>query len=311
MMITNWLNQNNGLIMTSLTAIYVITTCVILRTMRKTNEIAQKSLDNARELERSRVRPYVIFDIVAEDRCFYAVLRNIGMTPALKVRTTTTPEIKKCVPQYASLCFIQEGVALLAPGQEIRDLIDTTPSYLQKNRDVTYEVNIEYGDVNGQQYKEKSMISVEHHRDRLSGGTKDPVAEIPPKIEMLARNVSSLAESQQELVWILEAALNPWGGKHNSHDSLPLQGEDIEYPLSPDQTEYFLNVISSDRRGRIYCGLLTNSTGEEAEKYRAFLEDFVSLGLMRKERDYFTPTLKGFHYFRKLSGAQTEEKADQ
>src|SRR5688572_23772795 len=95
MRLVNWLNQNQGFVMALLTFVYVIATIVIARLAIKTTRLAQRNLDMALQLERDRVRPYVVFNISSSTakRYTYASIKNRGLSAAYSVNISIKPAL--------------------------------------------------------------------------------------------------------------------------------------------------------------------------------------------------------------------------
>jgi hypothetical protein len=78
MRLMNWLNQNQGFVMAMLTFVYVIATIVIAVLSVKSNRLAQQNVETIVELEKNRLRPYVIFNLSSSirKRSMYASIKN-------------------------------------------------------------------------------------------------------------------------------------------------------------------------------------------------------------------------------------------
>jgi hypothetical protein len=91
----NWLNQNQGFVIAVLTFVYVITTVVIAALSIKATSLSKKHLETMVDLERNRLRPYVLFNISSsiEKRCTYASVKNHGLTAAYKIKVRIDPPL--------------------------------------------------------------------------------------------------------------------------------------------------------------------------------------------------------------------------
>src|SRR6185437_15904891 len=73
-----------------LTFVYVVATIIIAVLSIKTTGLAQKNLDTALELEKNRLRPYVIFNLSSSIRkkSTYASIKNYGLTAAYNIKVS-------------------------------------------------------------------------------------------------------------------------------------------------------------------------------------------------------------------------------
>ncbi len=62
-----YLNANQGFVMAILTAVYVLATLVLVIVAHRQFALTQRSLDFASAAEKTKSRPYVLFDIVYEE----------------------------------------------------------------------------------------------------------------------------------------------------------------------------------------------------------------------------------------------------
>ena len=99
MRIVNWLNQNQGFVMAVLTIVYVITTIVIALLTLKATRLSEKNLDTAIELEKNRLRPYVLFNISTSmaNKTTYASIKNLRLTAASNVKVSIKPSWNICM----------------------------------------------------------------------------------------------------------------------------------------------------------------------------------------------------------------------
>ena len=63
MRFVNWLNHNQGFVMAMLTFVYVIATIVVAGLSVKGTRLAQKNIETMVDVERNRLRPYVLFNL--------------------------------------------------------------------------------------------------------------------------------------------------------------------------------------------------------------------------------------------------------
>jgi hypothetical protein len=171
-----WLDQHQGSVMALLTAVYVIATIWLALLMRRSNRLAGEALQRSMEYQKETTRPYVVFDLEdrADDDLLVATLKNIGQRSAHNVRVTTEPRLYTVDPEQAKkigrgipaeglqCVFTQNQVPFLPPGRNILEHIDDLSTFLQKNRDRAFQVQIEYSDSRGETYKESSQINLSY-----------------------------------------------------------------------------------------------------------------------------------------------------
>jgi len=87
--VVNWLNSNQGFVMTILTAVYAIATIIIVFYNHK----SIKEMENARE---ANLRPYVFAYLHKDPRdlCFYFRIKNYGKTGARVDSIQISPSLK-------------------------------------------------------------------------------------------------------------------------------------------------------------------------------------------------------------------------
>ena len=176
-----WLNANDGAIVALLTAtmafltfVYVIATMIIVW-------LSHKSMKQAILIEKSRVRPYVTFDIVIERKyhSFYAVLKNNGISAACDIEVSMNPPISREIQNEDwGISFVENKIPFLAPDRELKDFIDVTHQFLSGDEERKYDVTVSYSDREGDHYEEKAIISLEHHRKAMSIGNENEVKDI-------------------------------------------------------------------------------------------------------------------------------------
>ena len=169
----SWANNNSGFLLVVLTMAYTITTIIILIVTNKSNQLARQSLEQAVDLERSRVRPYLsmTIKIVAKGGkneepglpYAYLLLTNHGLSQAYDVKVEITPliyseaimngnKIKK-VPY-----FIENITSNIAPGVTMTDSIGFTQKIYEIYEKPIFNGTISYSDAAGIKYLDKFCI---------------------------------------------------------------------------------------------------------------------------------------------------------
>lgn len=157
-----------------------------LRQMRKANEHAARAAESSAAAVRESVRPYVEVSLglkvlAAGDptqgnggKVAFILVRNTGRTPARRIRMVSTPEFENSGegrppgpdPVLAALRKAFSGddeISMLAPGNELRYVLDRTESIMAPNAKVPtrYEVRASYTDGRGEPFEDEFVIEVD------------------------------------------------------------------------------------------------------------------------------------------------------
>jgi hypothetical protein len=94
--------------------------------------------------------PDVILDVVFEDGLFYLALRNIGARPARDVTVSfDEPIVGLAGREEVSALALFRGVPFLAPGREIRTLLDASAAYFARGAPERITARVSYRDARG------------------------------------------------------------------------------------------------------------------------------------------------------------------
>jgi len=298
------LNKNQGaaiavltLALVLVTIVYAIASVKLVKQMKESNDLVRESNDLSRQaiiqslgFEKQRNRPYVIFDLVAKNRCFYATVKNIGKHPAYDVKINMEPEILRDIKKYEKISFTQHEIPFLAPDREIEDLVDTTPDFLKKYPEAIFSVNLSYKDSRGELYKETSNISAGFHMNRMTASMDDPVKKIGTYMDRMVRILQEIQKAQQQMMWIQNRITESLISKRELIEENRVNLKEPE--LTKDEIDYIIKI--AEQGGKIYCTLLSTRSGKVKEIYRDMLNKFAQVGLMREEINYWTLTAKGY-----------------
>ena len=111
-------------------------------------------------------RPDVIVDVVFEDGLLYLSVANIGDRPALDVRTTFNRKLVGLggAKDVAGLALFR-NITFLAPGKEIKTLLDSAPSWFRRNTRTTLIARVAYRDAEKKEYRGTMNHDLEIYRD--------------------------------------------------------------------------------------------------------------------------------------------------
>ncbi len=101
-----------------------------------------------------RARPDVILDVLFEDGLLFLALRNIGTRPALAVSTDFGRPLPGLggTKDVAALPLFRR-LEFLAPGREIRTLLDSSASWFARRQRTKITAQVAYRDAGGERYE--------------------------------------------------------------------------------------------------------------------------------------------------------------
>lgn len=131
--------------------IEIITLIFIAVYVIKTWDIANSNRQTVEEMKRSRIKealPYVIIYFhIRSNHIIEIVVKNIGRTPAKNIKVSSEPKIRSSeniINVYIDK-ILANGIASLAPDQEMRFMLDVAHQYLGKELPKEYNVEISFG----------------------------------------------------------------------------------------------------------------------------------------------------------------------
>lgn len=149
----NWLNDNQGFVMSILTLVYVVATIVIVIYNRKSIRELQKTRE-----EESRPYLFAYLDKDPRDICFYLRVKNFGKTSGKVEEISISPQMKFAKDKEIGQ-FLNN--VILAPNQLLQFiLIERNKETAQK----TYDVCIRYHQTNDSKriYEEKYSLLTQY-----------------------------------------------------------------------------------------------------------------------------------------------------
>jgi hypothetical protein len=111
-------------------------------------------------------RPEVIIDLDFERGLLFLVVRNIGDRPALEVRTTFDRKLLGLGgSKDVSALPLFRNIPFLAPGKEIRTLLDSAGSWFARRRATKITARVTYRDADGEDYRGTMRHDLEIYRE--------------------------------------------------------------------------------------------------------------------------------------------------
>jgi hypothetical protein len=192
--IIEWCNTNQGFLSGCLSLVYVVATICLVW-------LARRQLSRATEFERSRTRPFVIFDLILDQPFVVAQVTNCGQRPARDVRIHITPRLQ-CVlggegSRPAEECaldimFIEGGVSMLAPGRTMTAVAGPWKRFKSAYPTLRFEGTVSYNDAAGYSYSEPFVTDLSAHVGALHRGTKG-IEDVAKQLEAIARTLDHVA----------------------------------------------------------------------------------------------------------------------
>lgn len=195
MRIVNWLNQNQGFVIATLTLVYVATTILIALMTLKAVKVSEKNFDLAIQLEKNRIRPYVLFNLSSSiaQRNTYASVKNLGLTAAYNIRISINPKLEHHYDVESPLT--SRLILFLPPSEEITDVIDSSPAFHQKYPESVFEGVVEYEDSQANEFKAPFRIDLTFLKKRIY--VREPTTA--GELKQLNETVAAIAKQLKNL----------------------------------------------------------------------------------------------------------------
>lgn len=168
--VIQWLNANNGFVMSILSLVTVIATFFIMRANRS-------SVIEMRKTREEESRPFVVIYMGRDDRnrrIIRLVIENVGKTVARDVKITCTPPINhpSSMPLSNSYIFTQ-SIPTLAPKFKITTIVDSVQNLKQSNNTYPiYEIKVSYSNGGHKEYNDHFIIDLNIESDIIWLGEK-------------------------------------------------------------------------------------------------------------------------------------------
>ncbi len=182
--------------------IYVKKTWDIASATRDSTKTSERMLKEMRDARDQETAPYVIAYFEFKNHAIYLYIKNIGKTVARDINLEFEPKLQTTLMDdyICNTNLIKNGIKSIAPGQEIKTLLDTAPRYLNSTLPMSYTVKISYcgGLLNTIRESEQILdISVQHG---LIPGDENGIPEIVKEIKNLSeynKNISGILDKIQ------------------------------------------------------------------------------------------------------------------
>ncbi|MDD5598708.1 MAG: hypothetical protein PHV82_12245 [Victivallaceae bacterium] len=172
----DWLNTNQGVVITMLTGVYVVATLTIAFIAKRSNDLARKNIDTLTMLERERLKPAIMIEIYADIPYYCVRIVNCGQTTALDVSFDLKPKLcvllggANSVPrkeQELPIGFLDNGIVSLPPGGVVSTVIGTFVRIKDVYPDLIFRGRVTYKNRDNTQYNDDVVLDLRHYRDNL------------------------------------------------------------------------------------------------------------------------------------------------
>jgi hypothetical protein len=196
-----WLNNNQGFVMAVLTAVYVFATFIIAIMAKRSNDLARRNIDTLTKLEKERLKPAIVAEILADIPFFTVRVSNKGQTTALDVRFELEPKLRmvlggaNAIPKEKAerpIGFMENGIASLPPGSTLSSLIGTFNRIKEVCPGLVFRGKVTYRDREGTRYEDEVVLDARHHEDSLHLDRKT-IHDVAKRLEEIKREINHLA----------------------------------------------------------------------------------------------------------------------
>lgn len=287
MALISFLDNHQGTASIALTLVTVVLTLVYVIANLRIVAYMKRNLEHAETIHLEETRPFVIFDLISEDREIKSLRTNIGRRPAYDVRIKVEPPliVNYKVGDKGPTTFEDTVIPWLPPGRRITDFLNMGHAFLKDNAYETFTASVTYKDVTGKEWSETAHISGEYLRNLAASNADDPMRKVAQESERMRitfdgmrTEMTNLAFNANHIQSVLQQAARQ-------------DGSATDTTLTPEEKKYLIEICSGDQP-KIAYGVM-EAFGAENDPYRTMLEKFVRAGLMYRAVDSWRPTAEG------------------
>ena len=185
--------------MALLTLVYVASTLWLVA-------LARWQLRQAAILERSRVRPFVILELVLDPPIILVSVKNIGQTPAFDVKFNVSPNIETLhggkgmypsIERVAPMSFIANGIAMLPPQREISGMVGTWVRVKEVHPALRFGGFASYKGPDGVSYSDPFIADLSIYEDLLRPASKD-IHDVAKELEEISTTLRRISDNVRE-----------------------------------------------------------------------------------------------------------------
>ena len=197
--IIEWCNKNAGFLSGALTLVYVFATIWLVF-------LARRQLRYATELERNRVRPFIIFEILLQPPLVMVSVKNIGQTPAYDVRIAVSPNIETlhggegvypAEERASPMSLIARTIAMIAPQREISSMFGTWKRVKNLHTELLFQGTVTYRGADGTEYSEHFVLDLSIYEGLRRPSVKN-INNLVTQLELIAGSLGKIADKLHE-----------------------------------------------------------------------------------------------------------------
>jgi hypothetical protein len=164
--------------MAILTAVYVVATLWIAYLSHKNNI-------NLKELERERVRPYIVCEFFFWDFHINFAVSNNGATMAKNIKLQFDKPFHRFIPNRESIAFVENPIGSLVPGGQLKTYLGDFKNFLKEYPNGKIVCTVSYQSIFGNTYQDIFLLDVGYQETNISLEPKtiENVANSLDKIE--------------------------------------------------------------------------------------------------------------------------------
>jgi len=181
--------------------IYVKKTWDIALATHASTKTSERMLEEMRDERDQETAPYVIAYFEVKNHAIYLYIKNIGKTVARNIKLEFEPKLQTTLMEdyISNTNLIKNGIKSIAPGQEIKTLLDTAPRYLNSSLPMSYAVKIGYCGGLLNKIRESEQILDISVLSGLIPGDENGIPELVKEIKDLSKNNKKISEMLDEI----------------------------------------------------------------------------------------------------------------
>lgn len=183
---------------------------ISLRTVKVSNEakeISNKSLETSEkhlkliaDLEKERVRPYVLFSIYFENGKTYASVKNYGLTAAFNTKISIKPILTRAFSssdeaENKNSIITSQEITYLPPNYEFRDFLGTSFTFFEEYKRAIFEGEVNFKNSEDVEFKENFQINL----DNLKNAIPSDETPISASLEKTSKSSEKIADELKSL----------------------------------------------------------------------------------------------------------------
>lgn len=184
--------------------VYVIKTWRVSSSTQAAAEVFALSLQVMKEARDIEIAPYIIayFDIRPGEQAVFFIAKNIGKSTARDIRIQFKPKlINNSGEDIGDHSILKDGIASLAPDQEIKIFVDSTNAFFfeQTDHPDTYDVSLSYfGGLKDTQRISEQVLDVSADK-RYCKSMQNNHHDFTHETEKISRNIERICKELSTL----------------------------------------------------------------------------------------------------------------